>query len=103
MASYPVSQSEQLLSRFNDRDRDAMGEVYQMYYRELHSFADKVFHDTGILSSDLIHDIFVAIFRSSTKNLCNASGCGFWLNFFSTACSDNTVTARFFLWTSIPA
>lgn len=65
--TYYVSGYAKLLSRFNDRDMDAIGEVYQLFYNELHAFADKVFHDTGITSADLIHDIFIAISRSSIR------------------------------------
>lgn len=56
-----------LLKRFNDRDEMALGEVYELYYRELHYFTKQLYRDTKVLAEDVIHDLFIKIWEA--KNL----------------------------------
>lgn len=54
-----------LLKQFNDRECVAMGEVYFLYYEELNRFAAKLFKNTELSSSDVIHDIFIHVWQNS--------------------------------------
>lgn len=56
-----------LLTRFNDRDSDAVGEVYMRYYWELHTFAARLFRETDACASDIIHDVFLSIFTTRRR------------------------------------
>lgn len=56
-----------LLKRFNNRDETALGEVYNLFYRELHYFANQLYRDTKSSAEDAVHDIFIKLWE--TKNL----------------------------------
>lgn len=53
-----------LLTKFNNRESIAYGEVYALFYDELLHFSKKLYKDTEVEPSDVIHDIFVTIWES---------------------------------------
>lgn len=52
-----------LLKRFNDRDELALGDVYDIYYRELNYFVNQIYRDTTVQGEDVVHDIFLKIWE----------------------------------------
>lgn len=60
--------SDKLIKKFNLRDNYAFTEVYSMYYDTIHMFANKLFYNTEVDVTDLIQDIFIALWEhKSTK------------------------------------
>lgn len=55
-----------LLKNFNDRECEAFGEVYSVLYDELFHFTAKIFKGTEIVASDVIHDIFINIWKTES-------------------------------------
>lgn len=53
-----------LLKRFNNRDKQAFGRVYVLYYNELHMYATYIFRDTSESAEDIIQDIFFRIWEN---------------------------------------
>lgn len=54
-----------LLERLNRREFSAMEEVYSLYYDELNRFADRLYKNTEVVASDIIHDIFIHLWNSN--------------------------------------
>lgn len=63
-----------LLKNFNSRDSRAFGDVYSMYYRELHNYAALVYRDTGEDSADIINDIFSNIWNNESLSFSGLEG-----------------------------
>lgn len=53
-----------LLPRFNQREIAALGEVYDLYHRELIYFAKQLYRETNIEADDVVHDVFIKIWTS---------------------------------------
>lgn len=53
-----------LLDDFNNREKLAFGKVYSTFYDELYHFAYKLYHGTEVEPSDVIHDVFIAVWQS---------------------------------------
>lgn len=64
--SHKLNEDEQtlLLIRFNNRDELALGEVYDIFYRELQYFARQLYRETNVQAADVVHDIFIKIWES---------------------------------------
>ena len=56
---------ENLMQLFNERSPKFFGHVYDILYRELHYYANTVFFNTTVESSDIIHDIFIKIWSNN--------------------------------------
>lgn len=56
----------ELLKKFNGKDSSAFGEVYLLYVRELHNFARKLYQETTVDASDVVHDAFMKIWISKS-------------------------------------
>ena len=54
---------DKLLDRFNDRDSEAIGDVYSLLYRELFHYAHSLFRDTNEDPKDIIQDVFLDVFQ----------------------------------------
>ena len=54
-----------LLEQFNKRNSIAFSEVYNLFYNELYHFASRLYQDTEIEASDILHDIFINIWISN--------------------------------------
>lgn len=55
-----------LLSKFNERDHIAFGEVYSLLYNDIHSYTLHLYKNTDIDSDDIIQDIFLLIWEKRT-------------------------------------
>ncbi len=64
----------ELYSRFNKRDSSAFNEVYLLVYREIYAYAHKLFCATEIDPSDVIHDIFIAIWDLKELKFSDSKG-----------------------------
>lgn len=60
-----------LIKRFNSRDNSAFEQVYRLLYDELYHFTAKIYHDTDIIPSDIIHDIFIKIWELKERKFEN--------------------------------
>ncbi len=61
-----------LLSKFNNRDISAFGEVYSLLYKELFLFSSKVYRECNeVEACDIVHDLFVKIWSSKTTKFDN--------------------------------
>lgn len=56
-----------VLERFNRREAEAFGKVYSLFYTELIHFTTKLYSDTEVTPSDVIHDIFVNLWQSEKQ------------------------------------
>lgn len=56
-----------LLDQFNKRETAAFGEVYAMFYNELFHFTSKLYKETEVAASDIIHDIFIHLWQNSKQ------------------------------------
>lgn len=56
-----------LISLFNDRSKNALGEVYSQLYNELHYYAIGLYRDTPIDPYDAIQDVFLSLWQSNVK------------------------------------
>lgn len=56
-----------LLKGFNNRESVAFGEVYSLFYRELSVYATSLYRNVAIEPEDIVHDIFINLWLSSTK------------------------------------
>lgn len=57
-----------LLKQFNNKDEIALGKVYNLYYRELHYFANQLYRNTKISAGDVVHDIFIKLWGNKNLN-----------------------------------
>ena len=53
-----------LLSRFNNRDYNAFGDVYSLFFKELYVFASRTYYGTGIDPKDAVHDVFISLWKN---------------------------------------
>lgn len=56
-----------LVTLFNNRDCVALGEIYSMFYEDLHYYSIGLYRGTAIDSCDAIQDVFLSLWLSSTK------------------------------------
>lgn len=52
-----------LLKRFNEREHSAFGEIYSLFYDDLHRYTLYLYRDTDIDSNDVIQDIFLRLWE----------------------------------------
>ena len=55
--------SDDLLSRFNERDVAAFGEIYSLFYDDLFYFALKLYENTNVEPEDAVHDTFLKLWQ----------------------------------------
>lgn len=60
-----LSETDNLLERFNKRDIPAFGEVYSLYYDDLFYYALKLYENTNIEPQDAVHDTFLKLWQQS--------------------------------------
>lgn len=58
---------DRIIGSFNKREVNAFNHIYLLFYNEFNVFASKLYYGTNILSEDIVHDIFIKIWISSTK------------------------------------
>ena len=63
-----ISDYTLLLKKFNNRDSFAIGQVYNLLYNELFYFTAKIYIDTDIVASDVIHDVFIKLLETRSYN-----------------------------------
>lgn len=68
----PEEDAALLLKRFNDRENSAFGEVYRLFYDELHYFSSRLYGEGHPAATDAIHDAFLNLWR--TRNLFEGLG-----------------------------
>ena len=54
---------ERLLELFNQRDKEAFGQVYRRLYRELYLYAARLFEPLNLPPEDFIQDVFLDIWQ----------------------------------------
>ena len=52
-----------LLSRFNERDIAAFGEIYSLFYDDLFYYALKLYGNTNVEPQDVVHDTFLKLWQ----------------------------------------
>lgn len=75
MLSYRISKvimiidsaNPNLIALFNDRSKEALGEVYSMLYTELHYYAIGLYRETPIDPYDAIQDVFLSLWQSNVR------------------------------------
>ena len=60
-----LSETDNLLERFNKRDIPAFGEVYSLYYDDLFYYALKLYENTNIEPQDAVHDTFLKLWQQA--------------------------------------
>lgn len=63
-----------LLKKFNERDRDAFGHVYTLYYKELYYYAYSIYQNTNIEADDVIQDVFLNVWKSQDRQFDKLEG-----------------------------
>lgn len=58
---------DNLLARFNRREDAALGEVYRMFYGDYFHFVSKMLRGSKLDAEDVLHDIFIAIWRNEDR------------------------------------
>ena len=58
----------ELLARFNKREEHALGEVYQMFYRDYFHYVSKMVAGSSFDAEDVIHDIFIAVWSNPKRS-----------------------------------
>lgn len=53
-----------LLKKFNNRDSDVFGEIYNRYYKELHYYASTLYAGSDTDPKDIIQDVFIDIWQN---------------------------------------
>lgn len=56
-----------LLTKFNNREPDAFGQIYSIFYNELQLFTNNLYRGTSEQSSDAIQDVFLNLWKSNNK------------------------------------
>lgn len=69
--SIRTQSEDSLLSKINDRNTEAFGDLYLLVFDELHYFAAKLYKDTEIDAGDAVQDVFLALFQSPNRNFPN--------------------------------
>jgi RNA polymerase sigma-70 factor (ECF subfamily) len=59
----PSPDSEALARAFNERDSEALGRVYTLFYDELLYFATKIYAGTSAAPADAVQDVFVKVWE----------------------------------------
>ena len=59
-----VENAQELLEKFNSRDNCAFGEVYSLFFKELHYFTMSLYNSASIASEDIIQDAFLYIYQN---------------------------------------
>ncbi len=54
-----------LVARFNNREPEAFGEVYDLLYKGLYCYTENLFKDSVITPEDIIHDAFITLFDNN--------------------------------------
>lgn len=57
-----------LTDGFNQRQSSAFGDVYELLYERLHIYTAKLYKDTTTEPGDIIHDIFIKIWKSPKRD-----------------------------------
>ncbi len=57
-----------LINDFNKRKSGAYDFVYNLYFNHLYAFSRRLFYDTEVDVTDLIHDIFVSLLENRETN-----------------------------------
>lgn len=58
------TQDELLLKKFNNRDSDAFGKIYNHYYKELYYYTSSLYANSGTDAKDVIQDLFMEIWQN---------------------------------------
>lgn len=61
------------LSKFNDRDSEAFGEIYSLLYKELYYFINSLYKNTVIQPEDIIQDLFFQIWDDKKRKFTSIS------------------------------
>lgn len=62
-----IEDEDLLLKKFNNREPDAFGMIYSMFYNELQLFTKNLYRSTNEQSSDAIQDVFLSLWRNENK------------------------------------
>lgn len=62
-----IYEDTSLLKKFNERDRDAFGRVYTLFYKELYYYSSSLYQGTQIEADDVIQDVFLNIWKSGNR------------------------------------
>ncbi|MEG0500551.1 MAG: sigma-70 family RNA polymerase sigma factor [Rikenellaceae bacterium] len=63
-----------LLKKFNERDRDAFGRVYMLFYKELYYYASSIYQNTVVEADDVVQDVFFNIWKSKNRKFDRLEG-----------------------------
>lgn len=66
--------SVDLLSRFNERDIAAFGEIYSLFYDDLFYYALKLYENTNVEPQDAVHDTFLKLWQLPRTRFESLSG-----------------------------
>lgn len=58
---------QHLVERFNSKDSDAFTYMYSLFYDSIHMFSSSVYRNTNVDVSDIVQDIFISVWKSSTS------------------------------------
>lgn len=61
-----IREDELLLKKFNNRDEEAFGRIYKIYYNDFHLYASNLYAGTNVTSEDAIHDVFLYIWQNKS-------------------------------------
>lgn len=90
----------QLLKRFNSRESDAFGEIYGLFYRELHYYTAILYRKTEIDAGDVLQDIFSNIWVNGNIQFGSLDGIKAYLyqsirNAFNNHIAKKTVISKY--------
>ncbi|MCL2561933.1 MAG: sigma-70 family RNA polymerase sigma factor [Rikenellaceae bacterium] len=68
-----------MLKKFNRREIEAFGYIYDYFYSELTYYTIKIYKDTGIDAADVIHDIFLKVWHSPKKDFSSLEEIKFYM------------------------
>lgn len=61
------NENRDLLNLFNNRVIEALGDIYSMFYSELHYYAINLYKGTSIDSTDAVQDTFLNLWQTSAR------------------------------------
>lgn len=70
----PISSESALLSRINNGETEAYGELYSLFFNELYYYTSKLYQNTEIQAADAVQDVFLAMWQSPGHNFLSLSG-----------------------------
>ena len=94
-----------LLERLKANDEAAYQELFEIYFKQLHHFAERMVFDTEV-AHDLVQDVFISLYENSKKLSARSNLSGWLFVSVRNSClkylrDRNTEEARLRLWNEV--